>query len=519
MSTTTVAAIDVGSSAIRMELAEITGDGNLHSLESLSKGVSLGKDSFTSGHLSEETIQTACKALSDFSRVMKTYGVSTYRAVATSAVREASNADMFLDRAFLRSGIEIQVIDGPEQNRLTYLAVYDALSGIVELQNKNVLVVEVGGGSTDVSFLQAGETVNSGTFALGAVRLRQTMMELEGDQKQKLKLLDRQIKNEMKTITNAIPLEQGAEIVALGGDIRFAARQMQGTEPQSAQAEHWILDRKEFGRFCNEIAKYDSDELVSRYGLGYSEAETLVPALLAYRGLADRTKADQIHVFGVSIRAGLLVDMLRKESGKGSETFDRQILSSARGLARKYHSSDAHSEQVRRMAMDIFDQMKLEHGLGGKERMLLEVAAILHDVGSFISNRSHHKHSQYIILASDIFGLSREDVNIVSNIARYHRKSQPTRAHLPYMSLDRESRMVVSKLAAILRVADALEQDEGSKVRNLKLTRDEENERFLLEVEAEGDLTMERLSLESKQDMFNEIYGLPIVVVQVDRIE
>ena len=518
MNPTVVAAIDVGSSAIRMEVAEIGPEGNLRSLESLTRGVTLGKDSFSSRHLSEESIQTACKALSDFSRVMKTYGVTRYRAVATSAVREATNADMFLDRAFLRSGIDIETIDGAEQNRLAYLAIHDALSGIVDLQTRNVLVVEVGGGSTDVSFLQTGETLNSGTFALGAVRLRQAMLEVEGDQKQKLKLLDRQVKNEIKTITNSIPLEQGNEIVALGGDIRFAARQMQGAA-ESQPTEHWILDRKEFGRFCTEIAKFDADEIVRRYGLNYSEAETLVPALLAYRALADRTRADNIHVLGVSIRAGLLVDMARHESGKGSETFDRQILSSARALARKYHAGEHHTEQVRRLALELFDQLKQEHGLGGKERLLLEVAAVLHDVGSFISNRAHHKHSQYIISSSDIFGLSRDDVNIVSNVARYHRKSPPTRAHLPYMALDRESRMVVSKLAAILRVADSLEQDEGSKTRSVRISRDEENQRYLLEVEAEGDLTMERLSLESKQDMFEEIYGMPVVLVQVERIE
>lgn len=519
MGITTVAAIDVGSSAIRMELAEIDDAGKMRSIESLSKGVSLGKDSFATGHLSEDTITTACRALSDFSRVMETYGVGRYRAVATSAVREARNADMFLDRAFLRSGIEIDIIDGAEQNRLTYLAIYDALSGIVDLQTTNVLVVEVGGGSTDVSFLKAGQTIHSGTFALGAVRLRQSLMELEGDQKQKMRLLDRQIKNEVKTIMNSIPLEEGSEIVALGGDIRFAARQMQGRPQDATHAEHWILDRKEFGRFCADIAKYDAEELVRRFSLSYTDAETLVPALLAYRSLAERTKADRIHVLGASIRAGLLVDMLRQQSGKGTEMFDRQILSSARTLAKKYHSPEAHVEQVSRFAMLIFDQMKREHGLGGKERILLEVAAILHDVGSFISNRSHHKHSQYIINAADVFGLSRDDLNIVSNIARYHRKSPPTRAHLPYVSLDRESRMIVSKLAAILRVADALEQDEGNKVRNLRITRDEENERYLLEVEAEGDLTMERVALESKQDMFEEIYGLPLVLVQVEKVE
>src|SRR5262245_33488781 len=185
MSALTIAAIDVGSTAIRMEVAEVSEDGSLRSLESLSKGVALGKESFTIGHLTEETIRSACKVLSDFSRLMKTYAVSRYRAVATSAVREASNADLFLDRAYMRSGVDVEVIDGAEQNRLTYLAIHDALGGILDLQTQNVLIVEVGGGSTDVSILQAEEPLYSSTFALGAIRLHQTMLEVQGDYKQR----------------------------------------------------------------------------------------------------------------------------------------------------------------------------------------------------------------------------------------------------------------------------------------------------------------------------------------------
>lgn len=169
--------------------------------------------------------------------------------------------------------------------------------------------------------------------------------------------------------------------------------------------------------------------------------------------------------------------------------------------------------------MLLFDQMKSEHGLGSKERLLLEVAALLHDVGSFISTRSHHKHSQYIIQSSEIFGLSASDMNLIANIARYHRKSPPTRSHLPYVSLERESRMIVSKLAAILRVADALEQEDSNKIRNLKIIREDDKDRFVLEAEAEGDLTMERLSLEGKSNLFRDIYGKPVILHQVDRIE
>lgn len=509
-----IAAIDVGSSSIRMEISQIDPDGSMKAIETLSKGVSLGKDTFTRGYLTEESLQTACESLADFSNVMKVYGVADYRAIATSAVREASNADTFLDRVLMRSGIELEVIDGSEENRLTYLAIHEAMDGIVDLQSKNTIVVEVGGGSTDISFMREGITMHSGTFALGSVRMRQALIEVSGELKQRVKLLERQISNTISTIANTIPFAQADEVIALGGDIRFAARQIS----QSSQSP-WVVNRKDFSKFVNEIVRYDTDELTRRFSLGYAQAETLVPGLLAYRSIIDKTKVDRFHVLSASIRAGLLLDMALRIRGKGPETLEKQIVASARTLAQKYRSNEMHIEQVRELALTLFDQLKPEHGLQGKERILLEVSALLHDIGSFISTRSHHKHTQYIITSSEIFGLSRRDLDLISNIARYHRKSPPTRSHAAYVSLDRESRMVVSKLAAILRIADALEQEDSKKIRNLHVTKEPENDRYVLEIEAEGDLTMEKLALEAKSDLFLEIYGKPIVLRQVEKIE
>lgn len=512
-----VSAIDVGSSSIRMDISEIHPDGSFRTVEGLSKGISLGKDAFTSGQFSEETIQSACQALIDFHNMMKTYGVAKYRAVATSAVREARNADTFLDRAYMRSGIEIEVIDGSEENRLMYLAIHDAIRGVLDLQTQDALIVEIGGGSTDISFLKAGDVVHSGTFALGAVRLRQSLLGVKVDLKHRIRILDRQIKNAMDGVANTIPFDQVEEIIALGGDIRFAARQI--LQVAENEKQYKIIGKKDFAKFCTEIVKYDTDELVRRYSITYPQAETLVPALLGYRNLVERSKAERIHVLSASIRAGILLDMVRRELGTGLEPFERQIAASARALARKYHSNENHIEQVSMLALSLFDQMQKDHGLDRRDRLFLEVAALLHDVGTFISDRAHHKHTYYIISSSELFGLSQQELNIIANIARYHRKSPPTSSHIPYTSLDRDSRVTVSKLAAILRIADALDVDYSKKVRKLKLSQDDDTGRFILEAEAEGDLTIETLSMERKADLFQSIYGKPMILRQVDKIE
>ena len=177
----------------------------------------------------------------------------------------------------------------------------------------------------------------------------------------------------------------------------------------------------------------------------------------------------------------------------------------AAALGEKYRYDAAHARQVAALAGRLFDDLRAEHGMGVRDRLLLEVAALLHDVGIFVSLRSHHKHSQYLLSVSEIFGLSREDMAIISNIARYHRRGAPNKSHLPYMALDSEARVLVNKLGAILRVANALDADHLQKVRDVRVVRDEEQ--WVLEVDGGGDLTLERLAALARADLLVEVFG------------
>jgi exopolyphosphatase/guanosine-5'-triphosphate,3'-diphosphate pyrophosphatase len=201
-----MAAIDIGSSAIRMDVAEVRPGGVIHVLDSLKKGVQLGREAFTEGHLSQDTIRAACEALRDFKNVMDTYGVVRYRAVATSAVRESSNSETFLDRLLMSTGLDVEVIDGPEENRLTLSAVLDSLRGETDLGDAKSILVEVGGGSTDVALLVGGELQQSGTFPLGSVRLRAQVGLGSAKLEHQVRLLKRQITGLLSSIKREIPI-------------------------------------------------------------------------------------------------------------------------------------------------------------------------------------------------------------------------------------------------------------------------------------------------------------------------
>jgi len=495
--------IDMGASAVRLVVAEAGPDGKVRILEEASRGVLLGKDTFTDGRIKATTMQATLRVLKGFRRIMEGYGVVHCRAVATSAVREAANRDSFLDRVRLRTGIEVEVIDGPEENRLTLMAVREVLGEHEMLRRGNTLLVEVGGGSADISFLRDGEPVFSGTYALGSIRMRQALASWRGNHDRRVLLLRRHIHNVVEDIKREMPLREATHFIALGGDVRFAASRLGGLE--SAEGRVRFVKEPDFIAFCDQLAGEQVDELVERYRLPPADAETLVPALLAYGELLLATSAEEITVPDASLRAGILLDLAVGEDARRREDFNRQVLASATALGEKYRYDAAHAQNVARLAVRLFDELKAEHGLADRDRLLLEVAALLHDVGIYINRRAHHKHSHYILSVSDIFGLSREDMGVVSNVARYHRRAPPQKSHLFYMALDRETRVRVNKLAAILRVANALDADHMRKVRDVTLVRQEDD--WILEVQGAGDLTMERLATLARSDLLTEVFG------------
>jgi exopolyphosphatase/guanosine-5'-triphosphate,3'-diphosphate pyrophosphatase len=324
-------------------------------------------------------------------------------------------------------------------------------------------------------------------------------------------LIKRHIANVVEEIRLEIPLRRVTHMSAIGGDLRLAASRILPDDEDASARE---IPRDDFLAFCDEVERLDDDRLVERFRLPAVEAETLVPSLLIYRALLVETAAKRVVVSDASMRAGMLLDLAAPGGRLGGEDFDRQVLASAESFGRRYRFDHAHGHHVAFLAGRLFDELSDEHRLGDRERLLLQVAALLHDIGVYVSLRAHHKHSQYLLAASQIFGLSNDETAIVSNIARYHRRASPQSSHLPYVALDRQDRLIVDRLASILRLANALDAEHLQKVSELRLIR--EDPTWLLELEGTGDLTMERLAASVRLDLFVATFGRPVLVRSTD---
>ena len=501
-----VAVLDMGASAIRLVIAEVEAGKSPRIIEEASRGVLLGRDTFSAGVIRSQTADAALAALAGFRQLMDSYGVKHIRAVATSAVREARNGDLFLDRIRGRTHIDFEIINEAEESRLEYLAVRHSLGNHAALKGAWTLLAEVGGGSTSLTLLRRGEPNRSGVYALGAVRLRQRLELPRHRQDLQIALLKRSIANVIDEIRLEIPLRLVNNMVAIGGDVRLAAAHLLEHKDDEGVSE---IPRETFLAFCDEVERLDDENLVERFRLPAVEAETLVPALLIYRTLLAETAAKRVVVSNASLRAGMLLDFLAPATA-GEDEFEHQVLASAEAVGDRFRFDRAHGRHVAALATRLFDELKSEHGLSNRDRLLLQTAALLHDIGIYVSLRAHHKHSQYLLAASQIFGLSDEDTAIVSNIARYHRGGLPQRSHLPYIALDRRDRLTVNKLAAILRVANALDAEHLQKVRDIHLVRRDKT--WVVELESNGDVTMEQMAAMARADLFSEVFGRHLTV-------
>lgn len=503
-----VAVIEVGTSSVRMAIGEVSKSGGTRSLETLSQGVSLGKDTFTQGEIARETIEECVQVLRVYRQKLEEYGFARpdqVRVVATSAVREAKNRLAFVDRVFAATGFTVEPLEEAEVHRITYRSIQPLLKSDEELRSKHLIITEVGGGSTEVLRVDRGSVAYSHSFRLGSLRLRQTFRDLRASAARLRDVMEQEIRRTLEEFIAQVPQTDAPALMGLGGDIRFATRLL---IPDWDAATLARLSVEPFYKLTEQVLSIGEDAVARQYRLALSEAETLGPALLVYRHLAEMLHLDHILVSAANLRDGLLREAV--DTNVWTADFREQIIRSAIQLGRRYHFDGAHGVHVAELSKQLFAAMQVEHGLDARHELILYIAALVHEIGAFVSTSSLHKHSMYLIQHSDLFGLSHNDLDLVGLVARYHRRASPQPTHPVFSTLSREGRVAVTKMAAILRVAKALDATRSQRVRQVLVRR--KGRRLLIHVPDVDDLSVEQLALNQGRSLFDQIFGLQVTL-------
>ena len=501
------AVLDVGSSSFRLMIVDRHPDGTWAVVDRAVKPVPLGRDVFSSGRIGRATLTRGVHVLGGFCELLAGWRIvpADTLVIGTSALREARNGDTFVDRVALRTGLRIHVVGEVEESQLTYLAVRQAVSAeLPALLRATSLIVEVGGGHTTLILVRRGRISALRTLKVGTVRMGRPLQLAPSADAPPHEIVEESMRPTLSTVQKDLQLARVGTFIAIGSDVSIPAETAGG--PGASPISR--LSRADFDRFIDGAIAKPVADVVRDLQISYSDAELLVPGLLMYRSFLDLTAAGEVIVARVSIREGLLIRHGAAPSVRAPVELRAQVTANAISLGKRYRFDELHARHVALLACRLFDALHEEHGLDASCRLLLEVSAILHDIGTVIRASGHHKHGHYIVNNSEIFGLDGRDRMVVANVVRYHRRALPLRSHISYMSLSRADRIVVNKLAALLRVADALDRSHQARVHELQIEKTEDE--VTLRCSYGGNLALKILALERKADLFQEVFGLRV---------
>ena len=501
------AVIFLGADAVSMMVAEQTAQGT-RVLDVLSQPVELAYDVFTASCISRDTIDRCVQIAQGYNELLAEYrlaGKVEVRLLATNILLDVRNMDTLVNRMQITCGLQLEVMDDGEMTRLLYLNTRNLIDNHSELAEKRVLVLHVGPGNTRLLLFDKGRISYYASYRMGAHRTGIAIgdaAEMAGTESESA-LIREHIRGIMEQVSYDIEddlPEPPDALVIYGPDFHVISSPL-------AQGDQVSIDS--LTRLAHEISATPPSQRPARYKEDYASVCALLPAALIYLAVARDFEPRSImfpaeefsHAFLRNLMPGRHDDLALEE-----EVVHFSVL-----LANHYRVDKAHGQQIRRLTMTLFDQLQDLHGLTRHDRLLLKVAAILHEVGSYINPKKHHQHSQYIILNSEIFGLSRADVEVVGLLARYHRHGAPTIAEPTYALLNQADRLRVQKLAALLRVAEAMERAHSRRIRSFSVRTNAR--RLELLVPDVSDLTLENLALRTKGALFTDIFGYDIILL------
>jgi len=505
-----IAAIDIGTNSLHMIVARVRPDFSFEIIDREKEMIRLGAGGLDGRALTPEAMQAALQVLSKFRRLAESHRVDRIIAVATSAVREAENGGAFLQSIVRETRIRARVISGTEEARLIHLA---AVYGVGN-PSETAVVVDIGGGSVEIT-RGVGPNVESGrSFKLGVIRLTERFVKSDPLVPRDERKLVRHIDDEAGEYLDEIARAGFDRVIGTSGTILSLGGLATGLHGRSAGASlrNRRVSAKQLRRVKKELVDLSLEKRVRVPGLEPRRADLSVAGAVLLDVILRRLDAEAITLCDMSLREGLVLDYIarhRKEIAQADRYPDIRRRSIVE-LAERCNYWPEHAAQVARLSLAIFEQTRAVHALTDREREWLEYAALLHDIGVHISYESHHKHSFYLIKNGDLRGFEPEEVDTIALVARYHRRATPKTRHDGYGDLPRKRRRIVRTLAAILRLAESLDRSHAQSLSGVELH--DRGEDALLQVRVNGDAELELWAAARHAAPFERLLGKPIRV-------
>ncbi len=487
------AVIDIGSGQIGLKIAQLSlQTGKLTILEDVTKSIPLGRDTFSTGRISTNMLDLLCQALGGFRQLMREYKVRRYKAVATSAFREARNREYVLEQIKIRTNLNVDILTRSQERYYMQLAVRRNIEGFDKLRKEGLLVLNVGAGTLQLSGYGKSGLVYNQSFQLGSLRVRQLLSSIEDNSLQFPKVLEEYV------LTHIGSQEYPYTHFAATGSVIEALLSYNILSDKNTKAD--------FDKNYERLIYMPTQAMTSRLRIDNEHARSVVPTLILLHTFWSRLEASSLLCPKCSMAGGILLEIAGNLSSTPDDSFEEEILSGARLMAGQYTKDEKHVEDVLSKATLLFDKLAKSHGLTQRGRLLLQLAVLFHETGKAISMSEYENYSAMLTASSDIIGLAADEEKMVELLVRYHEGPEPGDHDDVYMSLSHKNRMLVSKLIAILQIACAMDASHRQKLMDPQIKISEDKLR--IRVIPKESFLLERWAFERHTAFFFDVFGL-----------
>jgi exopolyphosphatase/guanosine-5'-triphosphate,3'-diphosphate pyrophosphatase len=503
------AAIDIGSNSVRLLVAEALRGAPPQTLASAREVTRLGESVFQSGLISREAIDRVCGVLAGMAETWRRFDVAGIRAVATAAVRDASNQQEFVDRASEALGAPVEVISGLEEARLVHLGV----QSVWPHADGRVLIVDVGGGSAEMILSQHGRMAAAFSRQVGALRLTEVFLRHDPPEPAELHRLDEFVRQKIASAVERIgrgPWQRGIGTSATAAALVSAINRIPRARREEADRKRATVSQ--VARFLREMSSRDLAARRKVTGIGPRRAEIIVAGAAVYRRVMEDFGLASIHYSTAGVRDGIIADLAERGVGREQARLSAEQRRVVEATARRFGVSVPHARKVAGVACALFDSLEPLHRLPRECGKLLEAAAYLHDTGHYISDTAHHKHSAYIVANSEMPGFTSQERRLIALLCRYHRKSMPSARHQPFQELSDEDKRVVVRLAPLLRLADSLDRSHRQLVDSMECHI--RNGDVFVRLRSSADTDLDEWAGERAAEIFEQVYGRRLALVK-----
>ncbi len=504
MAVKTFAAIDVGSYELSMKIFEVSKARGIHEIDHIRHSIDMGTETYITGKLGYERAEELCRILGEFRDIMKSYQVETYKAYGTSAIREMKNKAILLDQVEQRTGIKIDVLSNSEQRFLDYKSIAFQGEEFLKIIENPTAIVDIGGGSIQISLFDKDILVSTQNMKLGVLRLRERLQHLEASFGKYESLVEEMVESQMDVYKKLYLKERQIKNIIVVDDYISALVRNRGNGNQFA-------DEKVMERYAGLTKTKSLSEIAKMFRMPEEDMPLLYISMVLLRSIMNSMGAELIWAPGVTLCDGIAYEYGEKNKIVAADhDFEKDIIACAQNVSKRYRGNRKGGETLEQIALNIFDSTRKIHGLEKRERLLLQLSTILHDCGKYISMVNLGECSYSIIIATEIIGLSHLEREIVANVVKYNHLEFDYYEAMNSNTMDKESYLKIAKLTAILRLANGLDRSHKEKFKNIKITLKEE--KLLITVDTQEDITLEKGLFDARADFFEEVYNIRPVI-------